>query len=138
MSSVKSAPALEIEITRSNYLWLFIALSHSAAIAAVALTAIEPLFRFILGGAILISLYRNWNPTPTFPRLRWDSQGQWWFYDRGGTEYRAELLPGAYVHPWLVILRFRVNLVIRDLVLVPDNVNATQLRRLRVRLKQDV
>jgi hypothetical protein len=138
MSLAKSALPLEIEITRSYYLCLFITLSHVAAIAAVAFTAIDSLLRVILIGAIFISLYRSWNPAPPFPRLRRDSQGQWWLHDHNGSEYRAELLPGAYVHPWLVILRFRVNLATHDLILLPDNVNGDQLRRLRVHLKHDV
>ena len=138
MSLVKSAPALELELTRSNYLCLFIVLSHGGAAMAVVLTAIDPLIRVILMGVILVSFYRSWNPTPKFPRLCWDGNGQWWLYDGKGSEYHADLLPGAYVHPWLVILRFRVKRTVHDLVLVPDNVGRTQLRRLRVRLKHDI
>jgi len=87
---------------------------------------------------VLLSLYRNWcRLTPKFPLLRWDSLGQWWLSDREGREYPANLLPGSYVHPWLIILRFRVISSIHDLVLTPDNVSPKLSRRLRVRLKQD-
>ena len=136
MSLVKSAPALEIELTRSCYLRLFIFLSHGGAVTAVALTTIDILIRGILIGIILLSLYRRWNPSPKFLRLRWDGNDQWWLCDGNGGEYRADLLPGSYVHPWLVILRFRIKRATHDLVLVQDNVNRSQLRRLRIRLKQ--
>lgn len=138
MSSIKYAPALEIELTRSSYLCFFIILSHCGAVTALALTATGPLIRVVLIGSVLFSLYRSWNPVPKFSRVCWDSQDQWWLYDHNGTEYKAELLPPVYLHPWLVILRFRVKLTTHDLVLLPDNVSGTQLRRLRVRLKQNI
>lgn len=137
MSSKKSAPALQIELGRSRYLCLFVLLSHCGATVAVAFTAIEPLFRAVLVGVALLSLYRSWSRlTPGFIILRWDSLDQWWLYDRDGGEHAADLLPGSYVHPWFMVLRFRVDRSVHDLVLMPDNVCRTSLRRLRVRLKQ--
>lgn len=136
MSLTKSAPALTIEIRTSRYLHLFQLLSHCIAIGAVAFTVITPLLRAILIGFIVRSLYRNWYSIPAYPRVDWDSEGQWWLYDPDGGKHRADLLPGAYVHPWLVVLPLRVNLAVHRLVLVTDNVDVAQLRRLRVRLKQ--
>lgn len=60
---------------------------------------------------------------------------EWKLIDEKGDRY-VELLPGAYVHPGLVVLRFKDdNNKVYPFILTPVSVNRDILRRLRVRLR---
>ena len=65
-----------------------------------------------------------------------DRDNQWWVRDRAGKETSIKLLPGAFVHPWIVVIRFAaVDSKKYALILSDDNLDAETLRRLRVRLR---
>jgi len=73
----------------------------------------------------------------TQPRqtLLLDSSDAWWLCDSVHRQ-PLQLLPGPFVHPQLVMLRFRTSdCSLRTIVLSPDNAEQATLRRLRVRLR---
>lgn len=68
--------------------------------------------------------------------VAWDQQGQWRLVQRNGVVLDAWLEHGAYSHPALLVLPFRLRDGHRRRVLVvPDRVQAGVLRRIRVRLR---
>ncbi len=68
--------------------------------------------------------------------LVWDRYGQWRLVRRDGRTLQVELEHGAYAHPKLLVLLFRGRDRQRvPLLVVPDMVNADELRRLRMRLR---
>jgi len=87
---------------------------------------------------------------PRFQKVVWDADDRWKFVasdDRVDEAtydailvYDAILLPGAVVHPRLTVLNFVIDGMPwyrrrKSLVLLPDNVDASVFRRLRVRLR---
>lgn len=68
--------------------------------------------------------------------LIWDRRGRWRLLQRDGTLLEAQLQPGAYVHPRLVLLPFRsASGRCLSVLVVPDMVRGDAFRRLRVRLR---
>lgn len=68
-------------------------------------------------------------------RVIWRADGHWELIRVDGTLAEARLLPAAYVHPWLVVLRFASEDKRRCAVVLPaDGLPKDEHRRLRVRL----
>lgn len=66
----------------------------------------------------------------------WQADGSWLLSLASGRQHPARLLSSTYVSPALVVLRFRCGRWRSySLVLLPDNLPASRLRRLRVRLR---
>ncbi len=69
----------------------------------------------------------------------WEGDGSWLLRDRAGSQQRAALLPGAWLHPRLCILGFRLEQGGRRyLLLAADALAVEDARRLRVRLSLSV
>lgn len=60
---------------------------------------------------------------------------EWWLTCVRGETIQVQLLPAAYVHPWLTVLSFRGEGRRYSVILTPDVVDADMFRRLRVRLR---
>jgi len=136
MSSKKSAPALQIDLQRSSYLFSFIILSHSGAMLAQFWVPMVLWIRLTLMIVISLSFYLSWkNHFEKFNTIRWDAVGQWWLINCNGHASAASLLPLTYVHPCLIVLRFKVERTVHSLILLPDSADRSQLRLLRIRLK---
>ena len=58
--------------------------------------------------------------------------------DAAGVTHAGQLLPQAFVMPWLVILHYQTGGRRRSLFILPDMLPADTLRRLRVRLKTEL
>jgi len=137
MSLQKSVPALQIELRPSRYLLIFILISHLGALVLLLLLPVQLWAKLLVALLVLFSLTRQWQShVHVYQHLRWDSQNQWWLSDQSGKNYAAALLPGSYVHPLMLVLRFKVQKRTCHLVLLPDSADPDLLRRLRVRLKQ--
>ena len=68
--------------------------------------------------------------------FRLDGQDRWWLLREDGKALRLKRLPGSFVHPWLVVLRFKDEKGrVHSQALRADNMDAPSLRRLRVRLR---
>lgn len=79
---------------------------------------------------------------PTAPqaikRLVWIDANRWELLGGDGMRHEAALQPGAYIHPWLVILRFSLGEGDKrscTAVLPRDSLDPDSHRRLRVRLR---
>lgn len=68
-------------------------------------------------------------------RLVLGGSGEWWLTTAGGDTTAATLVPGAFVHPWLVVLTFRAEAGRYQVILTPEQVDPQTFRRLRVRLR---
>ena len=133
----KSVPALQIRLRPSHKLLAFILVTHGGALLLLFFTPVDLWLHLLLAAAVLSSLYYNWHQHhPGYQALYWDSDDQWWLTGQNGDELVAELLPLAYVHPLILVLRFQVQGRARSLVLLPDSADGDLLRQLRVRLKQ--
>jgi len=70
-------------------------------------------------------------------RLLWQADGTWRLIDGAGRSRDVELLGRPLLLPSLVLLRFSTGGWRRQrVILLPDNSDQAQLRRLRVRLRQ--
>lgn len=68
-------------------------------------------------------------------RIVWHADGNWTLHRAQGEPHAAALLPGSLVHPWLLVLRFRLESgVAVSRVILGDETDADALRRLRARL----
>lgn len=69
--------------------------------------------------------------------LMLNREEEWLLLQQGMDDERLQLLPGAFVHPWLAVLRFRRAGRLWPLVLIltRDNIESELFRRLRVRLR---
>jgi hypothetical protein len=70
-------------------------------------------------------------------RLSWLADGQWVLEDGSRQAQAALLLPSSYLHPRLLILNFKLvaNGHRRNVLLLPDSLDAESLRQLRSRLR---
>jgi hypothetical protein len=149
MSSNKSAsrPITEpllLELQPSRLLSAGMIVLHlGAAVIVFALNGLPwPGKLFLLGLVVGSGIYywkyviHSQYPN-TIKRLIWRADGEWVLELASGKKLEAELLPNAYVHPWLVVLGFRDMETGRGrrLALFHDALEAELFRRLRVRLR---
>lgn len=69
-------------------------------------------------------------------RIRWRADGAWELERCDGVMHRCRLLPGAWVHPRLAVLRFGGD-ARRSVLVAADGAGADAFRRLRVRLARE-
>ena len=126
----------------SRRLAAFIGATHGVALAVLLLLPIPWYWRG--AGALFVIasfLYQVWvhllHRGPGAVRAAsWGADGTWTLSLPSGGELEASLAPSTFVGTSLVVLNFRCGRWRRyALVLLPDNLDATLLRRLRVRLR---
>lgn len=137
-----SAFALPIRITYRPPSWLLIALitSHTGAIISVFAVPVPFWLKALLSAAVLAGLMRSvldylryrYRTSPR--RLILNAGDEWTLADEQG-EQNITLLPGAFVHPRLLVLRFAAGRRRYVFILCPSTVDRNTLRRLRVRLR---
>jgi toxin CptA len=126
----------------SRRLATFIGVTHGVAVAVLLLLPIPWYGRgagvlFVTGSFV----YQVWvhllHRGPRAVRAAsWAADGTWTLSLPSGGELEATLAPSTFVGTSLVVLNFRCGRWRRyALVLLPDNLDATLLRRLRVRLR---
>jgi Membrane-bound toxin component of toxin-antitoxin system len=90
----------------------------------------------LFAGVRCIALHGSRRSARAIVLLVWDRRGRWRLLQRDGRVIDVRLESGGYTHPQLVVLVFRTPPGRRLRVLmVPDMVDADQLRCLRVRLR---
>ena len=132
---------LPIHITYRPPLWLLPALviSHVGAIICIFSLSVPPWMQAgmttIVIAGLLWSLPRYvYNRYRTDPiRLILNTSDEWKLVDERG-DRSIKLLPGAFVHPRLLVLSFRDNGRNCSFILTPSTLDEDMLRRLRVRL----
>ena len=141
MSSTSYAAPLRLERRSSRYL-----LSALLAVHGMALLVLMPLpvvwwIKAPLVLAVIAQGIVSWRRQLVFAsatavqHLVWTGGSRWELFNRDGTERQARLLPGTYIHPWLVILRFLTEDRQKCAVILPrDSLDPDSHRRLRVQL----
>lgn len=129
---------ITIGLHRSRFLDGFLLLGAMTASLIVARFPIAIDLRGSLLLAVWVCSAIAWyRLSPQCAAIRLDRGGQLWVALRGADEFSlVELLPGAIVHPWLTVVRWR-----RDdgqmgiLTAAIDSANKEDFRRLRVFLR---
>ena len=153
MSSQKYASPLRLKIFPSRILLTVVGLLHLGAIA-VLLSASLPLWVALTGSLLVtLSLLIGWSRAgwitgrmsletiwPKFSEAVWDEVDQWQLIDNHQQTYTAQLVPSTYVSARLVVINLRVENSAwycrhRAIVLMPDNIERENFRRLRIRLR---
>ena len=117
---------------------LFNTLVHAGAIFCLVMADLPHAVTVLVGVGILMHygfyLKRFFSPENICFKL--DREDRWQLLRPGRAAVDLELLPGALVHPRIVVLCFREpGRRTRSCVLTRDNLDAQTLRRLRVRLR---
>ena len=153
MSSQKYASPLRFKIFPSRILLTVVSLIHLGAIAFL-LSASLPLWVILVGSLMItLSLLIGWSRAgwitgrmsletiwPNFTEAVWDDANQWQLIDEHQQSYPAQLVPSSYVSARLVVINLRVENSAwfcrhRAIVLLPDNIDRENFRRLRIRLR---
>ena len=153
MSSRKYASPLLVDIIPSRWLLVAMLVLHVGAMSLVALTSLSIAIKvginlLIITEFTLVLLRFGWCttwfsiaiPMMQYKSVEWDDNDQWLLRDQDNQEHAALLLPGSYVHPYLVIVNLRLlnkSWFSRNvyLVFLPDNIDRELFRRLRIRLR---
>jgi hypothetical protein len=143
--SGKYATPLSLEPRRSRQLGVFVATVHGSAMLVLPLTGLPLLVTIAIALAVAGSLLRTWRThvSLTGPvaihRLRWGEGNDWQLTRQGGTTLHTSLQPRVFIHPRLVILRFRQSPWRTDSVLLTsDRLGPDIFRKLRVRLLTEI
>jgi hypothetical protein len=140
VSSEGSGKGLHVKLRPSRRLALALLFIHGGALALLPTVAAPPWLTLVFAFGVVASLvhalrkYALLRDKHAVVHVVWEAEGHWTLLYADGTAHAAELLPGAYVHPQLVVLNFRTETGKRSVVLLRDSVDAATLRRLRARL----
>lgn len=132
---------LTLELNPSRTLAALLVLAHGGALALLVLLPLAWWARVLLTGALLCSLWLTLNRhalrrgESAITRLVWENDDTWLLMRADGKEQRAQLKPGSYASPRLVILNFDAGRRPLSVVLLPDAADTESLRKLRVRLQ---
>lgn len=143
MSSTKYAQPLRLTPKPSRILITLLTVGHLGAIAVLFPLDLALMIKLGLAALLVVSLIVALRKQPGrvgeggVQTLIWKSDGDWILETTEGETLNATLHESTYVHPWLVVLNFRLENK-RDLLsfaLAPDALDAETFRELRVRLK---
>lgn len=144
MSSARSAPPLVLERRPSRLLALFLLIVHAAALAALGTPLQLPVWvRLLLGAAVALSMVFTLRREAlllsggSVTRFGWSEADGWWLQTRAGVRRRMRLRADSVVLPNVMVLRFGSRWRRRTLVLPSDGADPQDLRRLRVRLRNE-
>jgi len=133
---------LYLEPRPSRWFAILLVAVHGGALFSLLLTPLPWLLRLVGSTVLLGSLWVTLERRALLLRravtaLSWDEQEMWRIWVDGGTEVAVRLEPDSFLSPWCVVLNFRAleSGVHYSVVLLPDSLDATTFRRLRVRLK---
>jgi toxin CptA len=142
MSSSRFATPLTLKPKPSRILLGMLLLMHGGALLLLFPLALPVLAKSALATVLGLSLWHNWRQqlgrgrADRIHRVVWKGDGDWLLITAAGEELAVDLHPSTYVHPWLVVLNFRLadRRRLRSLVLLPDTLDADSFRHLRLRL----
>jgi len=141
MSSPSYAAPLRLERRPSRYLLSALLTVHGMALLVLMPLPVVWWIKALLALAVLAQGIVSWRrqlafgPAAAVQRLVWSGGSRWELFNRDGAGRRARLLPGSYIHPRLVILRFLTEDRHKCSVVLPcDSLDPDSHRRLRVQL----
>ncbi len=136
------APPLLIQPGVSRRLVVFLLVTHALGVGAVLLMQGVPWWgRVLLLLGVGVSCWHYWrlhisrqHPAAVLETTFYGIDS-WRVHTRSGSQF-ATLADSSFLQPWLCVLNLRMqNGAMRSLILLPDNLSADVLRRLRVRVK---
>ncbi len=145
MSWTAYATPLSLDVQPSRILFSVLTLTHAGAAGALSVISLPGWATACLAVAVLASYLwltaRHallWHPR-SVRRLRWGDGRRWQVGSRDGQELSATLRADSFVRPWLTVLLLKPETggLVRNVVLLPDMLDAEAFRRLRVRLRLD-
>lgn len=141
---IREQAPLRVRLGESPTLNLYRHLLHAVLAASSLAAAIaHPLEMFLPIGCLTLSWYllfrHRGTPTETQVTLLWRPDGSWLIERDGGGPRTYRTFSSCFSSPWLTILGFRRGLLSRRYYLIlGDNCDPDQHRRLRVRLREPV
>ena len=141
MSSHCYVPPFRLDRRPSRHLLMALLAVHGMALLVLMPLPVAWWIKVPVALAVLAQGIASWRRQLTFgspsaaKRLVWTGGSSWELVNRDGASRPARLLPGTYVHPWLVVLRFLTEDGRTSAVVLPrDSLDADSHRRLRVQL----
>ena len=139
--SGKYATPLRLEPRSSRYLGRFLAAVHIIALGILPFSQLPPAAIAAIVPLVILSYLHHHRlqvrrrAGQAVTALHWDSGNHWRLTLQAGCTIAAALLPGVFIQPWLVILRFKTEYGrTACVVLLSDMLDPDDFRRLRVRL----
>ena len=132
---------IQINLRISYRLSLLVHIAHAGALVCLFLLDIPAFVKVLIALLILISfahirkqhLLKEMIHAPVWLLLT--GTDEWWLKFADGRIEITSLMPGSYVHPWLIIIPLRVRGKVHRILITSDGVDDPEsLRRLRVRL----
>lgn len=125
-----------------GWLAIVLSISHCGAIICIFAVPVPPWSKIALLAVICVSLlwslyrvlHRRYVAPPIMLIL--NTTNEWRLADRRDAR-PITLLPGAFVHPGLLVLRFKDGRRICPVILTPGMLKREVFRRLRVRLRYE-
>lgn len=131
-----------VDIGPSWSLGLFLCSIHLIALILVLYYALRLPLCLVLVLPLLWSWIRNWSMhvaltgRSAVARVEWRADDTWTLIEKQGRQTSARLVERNFVAPWMTLLSFSGQTGFRrHVILLGDNSDADQLRRLRVRLR---
>ncbi|MCB1829677.1 MAG: hypothetical protein H6964_17710 [Chromatiaceae bacterium] len=132
-----------IEIGPSRSLGRFLSATHFIGLIAVVYFTPRFPVTLILILPLLWSWWRGWSvhvalsSRSAVEKVEWGMDDGWILYQKQGAQSGAKLQQRNFVAPWMTLLSFSCSsgFFSRYVILLGDNCDADQLRRLRVRLR---
>lgn len=143
MSSTKYAQPLRLNPKPSRILISLLTVGHLGAIAVLFPLALPLFVKLGIAAVLVVSLVIALRKQPGrtgeggVQALTWKADGDWLLETAEGESLNATLHESTYVHPWLVVLNFRLEdkRGLISFALAPDALDADTFRELRARLK---
>lgn len=133
---------IRIRLRPSRQLFGVFCISHAGAVFLLFSTGLPQLVQFVLIIVVsghfyqMLRLHIHFSVMDQPHEILLDSQRRWWLTNREGESELAELHADPLIYPWLVALRFKTGAKKHwNVLLVKDNTNADNHRRLRVHLQ---
>ncbi len=130
-----------IQLHSSRRLALFVAATHLLTLSVITLLPPDGLLRAPLTLAVLFGFHRAWKQwvrldgRSAVTGLELAPTGEWTLFNPRGALTPARLLGNSFVSPSLTLLNFSLGRMRRrKVILLTDNADPDQVRRLRVRL----
>ena len=144
MSSTKYAQPLRLNPKPSRVLIGLLTVGHFGAVAVLLPLDFPLIVKLLIGIALLVSLIVALRKQPGKTgeggvlTLTWKADGDLLLETIDGESMSATLHESTYVHPWLVVLNFKLEgkRGLLSFVLAPDALDGETFRELRVRLKE--
>jgi hypothetical protein len=142
MSSPVFAAPLRLECRPSRYLMLAVTVVHGGALLVLIPIDASWWVKLPVAAAVVVQWIVTWRhyvmlsaPAAVKSLVR-TTDGNWELCRGDGGCFAAQLLPAAYVHPLLVVMRFITEDRRRYAVVLPcDSLDTDSHRRLRVQLR---